>query len=39
MEINPQQHYSSGPSAKKACYVNYTSLYMKNSYAYLVTDT
>ena len=38
-EINPQQHHLSGPSAKKAPYASYTSSYLKNSYAHLVTNT
>ena len=33
-EINPQQHYPPGPSAKEACYASYINSYLKNSYAH-----
>ena len=39
MEINPQQYYSPGLSAKKACYANYISSYLKNSYIHQVINT
>ena len=38
-EINPQQHHLPGPSTKETCYASYTNSYLKNSYAYPVTDT
>ena len=38
-KIDPQQHYLPGLNGKEAHYANYTSFYLKNNFAYPVTNT